>query len=198
MGASDKIIGIKIGGEMPLCEHSDAMRRIFMRLVESGAVTFDSFLYPYADSLLLSDDVISGTQGYFFGSHALLWDVGEDMLRRCIGNTDDVTVCTMACDAREIEHFLREGICQPSAGEHLIGGFEALLTGTVRPWAVREHARRFCSLSEHIARMKGLSVLGITGGCIMFSAEEGTDISALPALYTAKTGGVCRIAPQTD
>lgn len=181
---SERFFGLKItGGDIQ--SRSAAAEHEFARLL-GLCHTYDRFLYPYYDSL------ISGRSGEpapgLLGTHAVLWDVG-----RFLSGADDCCEYTeLAPDYREISDFLAEGLLAPPEGCVLLGGFGELITGSVRPWSIREHSRKFCSFCEHISRMDGVKSYGLTGGYLCASIEPPAKLCEIERIYNAKTSGVCR------
>lgn len=182
---NDKLIGLRFSPELPVHEASRMMKALFIRLFESGKVTYSQFLFPYADSLLLSDD----GGDCFFGTHALLWNVDEQLLESCFGDVAPELV-TLEWSASSITDFLE--LSENNDKAMLLGTFDELLLGSVRPWSVREQARKFCSFAEHISRMKGCEVLGTAGGYLAVQSDVPQIKEQLAALYEAKTGRIMK------
>lgn len=191
---NDKIIGLRLDVQTDSEQNSAIMKKICSALFDSGRVTFSQFLFPYVDSLLIADN--NALQPSFFGSHALLWDIDIQLVNDCIaavcGNdTQRPELVEIEFNASEIADFFGE----PYVLENglYVGGFASLLTGKIRPWAIREHARGFCSFAEHIARMSGFSVHGLTADYIAVRCEHEPDEAELKRLFAAKTGGILKI-----
>lgn len=191
---NDKIIGLRLDVRGDSEHNSAIMKKICSALFNSGAVTFSQFLFPYVDSLLLAETNTS--QPSFFGSHALLWDADMHLINDCIsavcGNEHHPPeIVELELNASDIAEFFGE--LSAAEGRISVGGFSSLLTGKIRPWAIREHARGFCSFTEHIARMSGYSVHGLSADYIAVSCEHEPDEAELKRLFAAKTGGILRI-----
>ena len=201
---NDKIIGLRFDTALPPEQCSPSMAELFRRLFADAHITYDQILFPYADSLLLSDWGAKNA----FGTHALLWDVDPKLLADCAVRACGDRLAELRprakeldCTAAAIAEFLsmtydvsgdpgeRETAGQGRSdadGYMPLGDFAALMSGSVRPWSIREQARRFCSLAEHIARLPDASIHGIRGGSLLVS---GGDRAELLRLYSAKTGG---------
>jgi len=151
-------------------------------LYDSG-VNYDGFAYPYFDSLLMSG--ITGQYGVPFGTHALLWD-GD-------GRLEGTAARRLGFDYRDIRRFLVSGLYRPAENELLAGGFERLIAGCTQPWTIREFSRKFCSFCEHIARMDGAKLLGLTGGYAVIQLDCEELLTEIEEIYNAKTGGICRV-----
>ncbi|MBE6752809.1 MAG: hypothetical protein E7559_00395 [Ruminococcaceae bacterium] len=186
-----RIIGFRFDcpQEPELC--AAAMQRLLRILTDKGLATFDLFLYPYTDALLLSE---RGSTA-MFGTHALLWGFDERALAEaaveaCQGRTALLRprACLLDNDMRDIAAFFSEGVHTPAEGEVLVGGLASLLAGSVRPWAIREQSRRFCSFCEHLARTKGVQPVALCGDKLLIKSEEDS-LAAVEELYAAKTGG---------
>lgn len=160
--------------------------RCKQRLTELFAEGFnyDSNAFPYFDSVLMSDAF--ERFGLPFGTHSIIWDPDG----RFEGRHD---VCALGYDYGQIVYFLSEGMYQPKDNELLIGGFEQLIAGAGQPWAIREYSRKFCSFCEHIARMEGVRLKGLTGGYVVAEVSEGETLKEIRKIYSAKTGGICRV-----
>ena len=157
-------------------------RSALTAIYDSG-VNYDGFAYPYFDSLLMTSD--SEPYSILFGTHSLLWDVD--------GRLEETDARPLGFDYRRIREFLANDLYQPMPGEYLLGGFEELICGATQPWAIREHSRKFCSFCEHIARMSGVNVLGLTGGYVVIHPDSENILEQLKEIYNAKTGGICRV-----
>ena len=182
---NDKLTGLRFSPELPAEEASRAVKALFIRLFDSGKVTYSQFLFPYADSLLLSDE----GGDCFFGTHALLWNVDEQLLESCFGDAAPQVV-TLEWSASSVTDFLK--INDNNENAMMLGAFDELLLGSVRPWSVREQSRKFCSFAEHISRMKGCEVLGTAGGYLAVQSDEPLIKQQLAALYEAKTGRIMK------
>lgn len=192
----NRLTTLYFAGAVSPQEHSDAMKRTFSALFESGGITYSQFLFPYVDSLLLSDD----STAPLFGSHALLWGVSAERLKQALDSLGEAEcdrlspqISCVDCSSGEIASFLGESV--PADGTAALDGYSRLLGGLVRPWSLREHSRGMCSFAEHIARMRGYRVHGFSGGVLIISTEDGTEIDErqLAALFESKTGGILRI-----
>ena len=191
---NDKIIGLRLDMQGNSEYNSVIMKKICSALFTSGKVTFSQFLFPYVDSLMLAES--QSAQTFFFGSHLLLWDIDTQLINECVS-----TVCSndykppeiveLGLDASEIAEFFGEPFVFED--KMCVGGFSSLLTGKIRPWAIREHARGFGSFTEHIARMSGFSVHGLTADYISVRCEHEPDEAELKRLFAAKTGGILKV-----
>lgn len=123
--------------------------------------------------------------GLLFGTHSLIFD--ED------GRLGDCDLTALEPDCRALTGFLTEGLYVPQAGEALVGGWEQFVPGSPQPWALREHSRRFCSFCEHIARMEGVKMLGLTGGYAAVALEDEGILDRIAEIFAAKTAGRCRV-----
>jgi len=191
---SDKIIGLRFDVNTDSEYNSAMMKKICSVLFSSGEVTFSQFLFPYVDSLLLAET--NTTQQSFFGSHALLWDIDIQLINSCISSACGsdcklLEIVELELDAPAISVFFGEPFI--AEGRMTVGGFSSLLTGKIRPWAIREHARGFCSFTEHIARMPDYKVHGLSADYIVVSCENEHDEGELKRLYAAKTGGILSV-----
>ena len=192
-----RIIGLRFDAAQSPIECAAAMQTMLRRLVESGAATYDLFLYPYVDALLLS----SQDKLPMFGTHALLWGfdakaLADAAIFACDGRTAQLRprARLLDNDARDIAAFLGENVYAPAEGEHIIGGFASLLSGNVRPWHIREQSRRLCSFCEHTVRTEGVTPIAMSGdGLIVRCDDERLD--SLCELYSAKTGGCPTLLP---
>ena len=183
----DILTGLRFSPDTPPEKCSAATKTMLMRLFDNGAVTYSQFLYPYADSLLLSEDGDAGQ--YFFGTHSLLWNIAPETVEELLDTDLPHETVQVGCSAADITEFL--DISGFDCGEMLLGSFDELLIGSVRPWSIREQSRKFCSFAEHIARMKGCSVHGTVGGYLAVSAEN-TGREEFARLYEAKTGRIMK------
>lgn len=184
-----RIIGFRFDNtEKPeLC--AAAMQRMLRRLVAGGA-TYDLFLYPYADALLLADE----NRAAMFGTHALLWGFDPRPLAKaafaaCEGADLRPKALLLENDARAVAGFLSENVGALRPGELAVGGFGGLLAGSIRPWSIREHSRHFCSFCEQTARMSGVEAVALSGGRLVVRCGAEHE-KTLADLYTAKTGGI--------
>ena len=82
---------------------------------------------------------------------------------------------------------------QPQRSQLLVGGYEHIIAGASQPWAIREHSRKFCSFCEHIARMEGVKLLGLTGGYAVVEVENDCILEKICNIFKAKTGGMCQV-----
>jgi len=185
----EKITGFRFAGNVTPRECSEAMKKLFVHHFISGGVTYSQFLFPYVDSLLLSED----SPPHFFGSHALLWQITpeEIMQSACevLENVEDL--CPQAqeipLNAPVVAEFLADtSVVNEGVG---VGCYASLLSGLIRSWKLREYSRGFCSLAEHIDRMKNHSTKGFSGGRLIICADS-IDEDVLAGLYTSKTGGI--------
>lgn len=177
-----QLYGLHISGENGMENCAALSKRQLTELFDSG-INYDGFAYPYFDSVLMSDAF--ERYGLPFGTHALIWDAD--------GRLSDSDARPLGFDYRNILDFLESGMYQPSENEVLIGGYEQIITGAAQPWAIREHSRKFCSFCEHIARMTGVKLKGLTGGYVVAELENDAIIEKISEIYNAKTGGICRI-----
>lgn len=192
------LIGLRFEGKAPVGICSEYMKKIFAALTGRENVTFDRILFPYADTLLLSED---SRNGYFFGTHALMYGVdartlaravfsacgettadGEDMLALLAPNAGKIECTRMA-----VADFLDLSGGSEESCEY-IGDFASLLGGMVRPWNIREASRRLCSFCEQAARTDGVRLRGLHGGSVCADVEP-VSAEAIIKLYAAKTGG---------
>ncbi len=186
---NEKLTAVRIDGQISPGECSGIMKKAFSLLFASGGITYSQFLFPYADSLLLSDD----SEDCFFGSHALLWEIPADRLKAAFdevcGEREDVEVNIddIELTASSVRAFLGEPYIPE--GQIAAGNFASLLSGNIRPWVLREHSRCLCSFAEHIARMKDHEVYAFAGGRLVIKAEN-ADAQQLSELYASKTGGI--------
>ncbi len=157
-------------------------KQLLTELFENDII-YDGFAFPYFDSVLMSDAF--ERFGLPFGTHSIIWDADGRF-------EDRHDVCALGYDYGKIASFLSEGLYQPHGDELLIGGFERLIAGACQPWAIREHARKFCSFCEHIARMDGVTLKGLTGGYVVAEVSDDT-LGKIREIYSAKTGGMCRV-----
>lgn len=148
-----------------------------------GGVNYDGFAYPYFDSVLMSDAF--ERFGLPFGTHSIIWDSD--------GRLADSGVQPLGFDYRRIVDFLGRGMYEPAENELLIGGFEQVIAGVTQPWAIRECSRKFCSFCEHIARMDGVKLKGLTGGYVVAEVSDSAVLEKICEIYNAKTGGICRV-----
>ena len=183
-------------------ECSAAMKALLTRLFESGTVTYDQFLFPYADSLLLSGGCAEPP--HFFGSHSLLWQVEPERLLNCEAELFPdkpgiFKLQNLELSAQSIKNFFADGEAE-NENYILAGGFSELISGSLRPWAIREHSRHFCSFAEHISRLEGYTLCGLAGGCIALSAKgiKENYETELAEIYSAKTGGIIKIIKPTE
>lgn len=188
---SEKITALRLTGSRDIAKLSAQMKKIFVGLFSSGGVTYSQFLFPYADSLLLSAE----SEDCFFGSHALLWSVSPERLKQCAHTACGEDMSWLGLEITEIEltapaiaTFLAAADVPESGIE--TGSYAALLSGNVRTWSLREHSRGFCSFAEHIARMNGYGVYGYCGGRLLIETENSLDEKLLTELYCSKTGGI--------
>ncbi|MBE6760045.1 MAG: hypothetical protein E7554_08150 [Ruminococcaceae bacterium] len=177
-----ELYGLYISPEKGMEQCARDCRQQLTALFESG-VNYDGFAYPYFDSLLMS--CWTEQYGVPFGTHTLLWD-GD-------GRLEDSSARKLGFDYRDILGFLRSGLYRPAEGEILVGGFELLIAGATMPWTIREFSRKFCSFCEHIGRMNGVKVLGVTGGYAVITLENVDILPEIENIYNAKTGGICRV-----
>lgn len=191
---NNKIIGLRLDVRSKSEHNSMIMKNICSALFESGKVTFSQFLFPYVDSLMLAES--TAATPCFFGSHVLLWDIDTQLINDCVsevcGNDDNLPeILELELNSSEITGFFGE----PHTFENRIsvGGFSSLLTGKITPWSIREHARGFCSFTEHIARMAGYNVHGLSADYIAVRCEHDPDETELKRLFAAKTGGILKI-----
>ena len=182
-----ELYGLSVGCEQGIEHCALECRRQLNGLYDRG-VNYDGFVYPYFDSLLMSG--VTEQYGVPFGTHTLLWD-GD-------GRLEDTAALRLGFDYRDIAAFLTRDLYSPAKGELLMGGFEQLIAGGTQPWTIREHSRKFCSFCEHIARMDGVKVLGLTGGYAVVRLENEDILDELFDIYNAKTGGICRIIHSQD
>jgi len=147
------------------------------------SINYDGFAFPYFDSVLMSDAF--ERFGLPFGTHCIIWDAD--------GRLTDADAAPLGYDYRLICDFLAENMYAPAENEILVGGFEQLITGASQPWAIREHSRKFCSFCEHIARMEGVTLKGLTGGYVVAEIADESVLDKIREIYTAKTGGICRV-----
>lgn len=189
---NNKITAFRFAGALAPEQLSEAMKRVFAHLYSTGGITYSQFLFPYADSLLLSED----SADCFFGSHALLWEIEPERLmcsaEAVLSSEETDLLCPQVTEieltARTVSDFLNDVSCETSGVG--IGNFAALLSGNIRPWSLREHSRGLCSFAEHISRMKGYTAHGFSGGRFIVSADEELDELLLAGLYSSKTGGI--------
>jgi len=177
-----QLYGLYIDREKGIEQCSAECRRQLTAIYERG-VNYDGFAYPYFDSLLMNGE--SEPYTIIFGTHSLLWD--------CDGRLDGTEARPIGFDYRDIRRFLSDQIYIPNDDELLLGGFGELISGATQPWAIREFSRKFCSFCEHIARMGGVKVLGLTGGYVVVRLENEDILDQLKEIYNAKTGGICRV-----
>lgn len=187
----DTIIGLRFPSDMPPEECSRVAKKLFVSLFETGRVTYSQFLYPYADSLLLSEE--SGGEQSFFGTHSLLWNIDPEMpekvlLRGVPGVPFEIEQLDFSTE--RLMHFF--DIKDRETDMMLFGAFDELLVGSIRPWSIREQARKFCSFAEHISRMNGCKVCGTVGAYLGVRAENMQPGDFAP-LYEAKTGRIMKV-----
>lgn len=177
-----RMYGLYVGWDEGIEKCSADCREKLTQIYESG-VNFDGFTYPYFDSLLMTAE----TEPYsiLFGTHSLLWD-GD-------GRLEDSEAAEIGFDYRDILNFLTKDLYLPKEDELLLGGFEQLIAGSTQPWAIREFSRKFCSFCEHIARMDGVKVFGLTGGYAVAKVDNDEILAQIQEIYNAKTGGICRV-----
>jgi len=175
-----QLYGIYIPAEADIESCSVRSKEKLTSLFESG-VNYDGFAYPYFDSVLMSDAF--ERFGLPFGTHSLVWDAD--------GRLDGTDAIPLDYDYRQITGFLSDGMYEPKENELLIGGFEHIVSGTVQPWAIREHSRKFCSFCEHIARMEGVTLKGLTGGYVVAEVDNASTLEKVCDIFNAKTSGVC-------
>jgi len=147
------------------------------------SINYDGFAFPYFDSVLMSDAF--ERFGLPFGTHCIIWDAD--------GRLTDADAAPLGYDYRLICDFLAENMYAPAENEILVGGFELLIAGATMPWTIREFSRKFCSFCEHIGRMNGVKVLGVTGGYAVITLENVDILPEIENIYNAKTGGICRV-----
>jgi|GEM_PF-2431629 len=177
-----ELYGLCIDFEQGIEQCAADSRSRLSELYDSG-VNYDGFAYPYFDSLLMSG--VTEQYGIPFGTHALLWD-GDGRLK-------ESDVQSVGFDYRRILEFLSYGLYEPKEGELLVGGYELLVSGATQPWTLREYSRKFCSFCEHIGRMDGVKMLGLTGGYAVIRLENAEMLEEIKNIYNAKTGGVCQV-----
>lgn len=177
-----ELYGMYTAGENGIEQCARDCRQCLTALFDSG-VNYDGFAYPYFDSLLMSGE--TEQYGVPFGTHTLLWD-GD-------GRLDGTDAQKLGFDYRDILAFLSKRLYRAAENELLVGGFEMLIAGATQPWTIREFSRKFCSFCEHIARMNGVKVLGLTGGYAVIRLENEGILSEIENVYNAKTGGICRV-----
>jgi len=189
----EKVTVLRFAGEFDPEEHCAAMKAVFLHLFSSGAVTYSQFLFPYVDSLLLSEY----SAPCFFGSHAIFWEISREQIENCVRKTiaDNKAllpqISEIELNAPAIDNFLNETTAvQHGVG---VGNFSSLISGSARPWSLREISRGLCSFAEHISRMKGYTTHGFSGGRLIISADDGVDEKEISALYNSKTGGIADI-----
>ncbi len=176
------LYGLNVSCEAGIEQCARDSRKRLTALFDAG-VNYDGFVYPYFDSLLMSGE--TEQYGVPFGTHSLLWD-GD-------GRLEGSGAVRLGFDYRDVHRFLVSGLYIPGEDELLVGGFELLIAGSTQPWTIREFSRKFCSFCEHIARMSGVKVLGLTGGYAVISLENEDVLSEIENIYNAKTGGICRV-----
>ncbi len=177
-----QLYGLYIGCDHGVSQCAADSRSRLTGVFESG-VNYDGFCYPYFDSLLMSGH--TEQYGIPFGTHALLWD-GD-------GRLEGTEAQHIGFDYRDVLSFMTKGLYRPEEGELLLGGYEQLAAGSTQPWALREHSRKFCSFCEHIGRMDGVKLLGLTGGYAVVRLENEDMLDEIKNIYNAKTGGLCRV-----
>ncbi len=177
-----ELYGLYIDHRQNIAGCAVSCRSRLTEIYESG-VNYDGFCYPYFDSLLMSGH--TEPYGVPFGTHTVLW-VGD-------GRLADTEAESIGFDFRRLKAFLSSGLYEPAEDELLLGGFEYLAEGAVQPWTLRELSRKFCSFCEHIGRMEGVAVLGLTGGYAAVRLDNEELLETIGGIYNSKTGGVCRV-----
>ncbi len=186
---SEKLTGLRFSAELSSEICSAAMKSLLVRLFASGKITYSQFLYPYADSLLLSDENCGVS--CFFGTHALLCGVEGELLNSCIDDDVRPEIIELDYSAADITRFF-DISDRLSDADMLIGGFEEMLQDSIHPWFIRDRARRFCSFAETIARMKQCAVCGTVGGYVAVKTENKTCDDFIE-LYASKTGRIMKV-----
>ena len=187
---TQKLIGLRFGGAVPAETCSAYMKRTLAELAATHHKTFDLMLYPYADTLLLSE---GDKRGSFFGTHAILRDIGAAELAAAVkAACGDMTArlmptaVTLDCTREAIAAFLRSGCGENACGVY--GDFCALLEPKPRPYTIRAAAKTLCSFCELAARMNGVHIFGLVGGRVCARVEPSAH-EELSRMYAAKTGG---------
>ena len=187
---SGTLVGLRFAGAVPAERCSEYMKRTLAALVGECGITYNMILFPYADTLLLSEQ---DKRGNFFGTHAVLCGVSAQQLARAAASACgdmlprlDPRAVRLECTREALRAFLDTG----AGGDErcLYGGIAELTGGRLRPWNIREAARDLCSFCEQAVRMDGVEISGLVGGsvCARVAPEA---VEAFAALYTAKTGG---------
>ena len=159
-------------------------------LMREGGMTFERFLYPYADTLTLSEKGAN-----VFGTHMLLDANNIGLVERCLREAcGDVPyqLRAVGCTVPKIEAFLKKKRTK-ERGAVSVGSLADLLPCDVRPWQVRECAKKLCSFSEHISRIDGVNTAGSSGGRIILSGMKKKQAKSLSDIYFGKTGKKMKI-----